>query len=436
MHLRRSPLVSRPFFDLNFCLMKPTDELLLIPHEEGFRAWRTKSGQMQPGETESKSWRGAEWVALPARSTVSVPMRFQGVEGARRDSAAQLELEAAGFSNETSDANNFEIVTTGAREERDQPISAIIQVASLPSIILDASNDARFAPSVAFHQLHPGEALLWYEAGGLVIAIPNEQGSPLHCQALAARALDTDAAAEIRCILAALELSGISPDLQSICLSSTNESEDIVPLSFENGLDLPVSVRRAGPPILPAQSSRLVPAPVVQLRQERQQRRMVMMGVAAFTFVLIAALGAFAARVMMREHQLAAETLRLDALEPELAAIRDANASWEDLRPALTPTQYPIESIYQLILLLPPEGIRVTRLELKLDGIVIDGEASSLGHGIEFRDKLVASPAFNRWLWEFPSPTSLPDGRATFRAEARPQDSVNEDGSTQEVTSL
>ena len=80
---------------------------------------------MQPGEPEAKSWRGAEWVALPARSTVSVPMRFQGVEGARRDSAAQLELEAAGFSNETSDSNNFEIVVTGAREERDQPISAI-----------------------------------------------------------------------------------------------------------------------------------------------------------------------------------------------------------------------------------------------------------------------------------------------------------------------
>jgi hypothetical protein len=127
---------------------------------------------------------------------------------------------------------------------------------------------------------------------------------------------------------------------------------------------------------------------------------------------------------------------RLDALEPDLAAIRDAKASWEDLRPALTPNQYPVESIYQLILLLPPEGIRVTRLELKLDGIVIDGEASSLGHGIEFRDKLVASPAFNRWQWEFPSPTSLPDGRATFRAEARPHDAAGEDGLTQEVTSL
>jgi len=51
---------------------------------------------------------------------------------------------------------------------------------------------------------------------------------------------------------------------------------------------------------------------------------------------------------------------------------------------------------------------------------VLDGEASSLGHGIEFRVKLLAAPAFKRWTWEMPNPTSLPDGRATFRAEARP----------------
>jgi hypothetical protein len=160
-----------------------------------------------------------------------------------------------------------------------------------------------------------------------------------------------------------------------------------------------------------------------------------MMGVAAFTFVLIAALGAFAMRVLIRERQLVAEEHRLNEIEPQLAAIRDAKASWDDLRPALTPDLYPVESIYQLILLLPPEGIRVTRFELRTDGMVIDGEASSLGHGIEFRDKLVAAPAFKRWQWDFPAPTSLPDGRATFRAEARPPEAAT-DATGQEVTSL
>lgn len=413
--------------------MKPADELLLIPEEEGFRAWRAKGGQAAVAESEGKTWKNAGWVALPARCVVSVPMRFQGVEGERRDSAAQLELEAAGFGSETADTHNFEL--RAGPEERDAPVTAVIQAGPLPEDVLSAADDARFAPSVAFHQLRPGEALMWYESGGLVIAIPNAKGSPLHCQGLAARTLDADAAAEVRCVLASLELSGVLPELESICISSSSEAEDVVPLSFENGLDLPVTIRRMGPPVLPEQPFRLVPPPVVQLRAERQQRRMVAMGVAAFTLVLVAALGAFAARVLVRERSLLAEKAALSAMEGQLEAIREARANWEDLQPALRPDLYPVETIYQLVQLLPAEGIRVTRFELKLDGFVIDGEASSLGHGIEFRDKLVAASAFSHWSWEFPQPTSLPDGRATFRAEGRPKDAAAAEAG-QEVTSL
>ncbi|GEP42902.1 hypothetical protein BGE01nite_21930 [Brevifollis gellanilyticus] len=390
---------------------------------------------MQVVDGESRSWKNAEWVALPARSLVSVPMRFLGVEGARRDSAAQLELEAAGFSSETAESHNFEIISHDRPDEKDQPIAALIQVAPLPPHVLDAADNARFVPSVAFHHLEPGEVLIWREAGSLAMAVPNAHGAPIHSQGLAARVLDSDAAAEIRRVLAGLELIGALPDLKAVCISSTTEEEEIIPATFAEGLDLPVITRRAGPPVMPEKATRLVPAPVVQLRQERQQRRMIMMGVAAFTFVLIAALGAFAMRVLLRERQLAAEEQRLNSIEPELTAIRDAKANWEDLRPALTPDQYPVESIYQLILLMPQTGIRVTRFELRTDGIVIDGEAASLGHGIEFRDKLVAAPAFKRWQWDFPAPTSLPDGRATFRAEARPPEAAA-DGTSTEVTSL
>ena len=275
---------------------------------------------------------------------------------------------------------------------------------------------------------------MWHESGNLVIAIPNAHGSPIHCQALAARKLDADAATEVRRVLAGLDLAGVLPDLQSICMSSTSEEEVIIPPEIENGVDLPVTVRRVGPPVMPGKATRLVPAPVVQLRHQRQQQRMVFMGVAAFTFVLIAALAAFAMRVMLRERQLVAEEQRLNEVEPQLVSIRDAKANWEDLRPAVTPEHFPVESIYQLILLLPPEGIRMTRLELRTDGIVMDGEASSLGFGIEFRDKLLAAPAFQRWQWDFPAPTSLPDGRATFRAEARPPAVLDANG--QEVTAL
>lgn len=406
--------------------MKNSDELMLIPHEEGFRAWRVRGKTVAQLEMESKSRKGAEWVALPARNVVSVPLRFQGVDASRREAAAQLELEAAGLSSETAETFNYELHPLG-QDERDQRTSTFIQVGSLPPAILGDGREAQYAPSVAFRKLNPGEALIWHEAGNYVFAIPHESGEPLHCQALAARSLDADAGAEVRCILASLELAGLTPNLQSICLVALNETEEAVPESFANAVDLPVTLRKDEPPQVPTHTTRLVPASVVKWRHERQQRRMFIMGVMAFAFVLVAALGAFAARVLIRERSLLAEEKYLNSIEGELQSIRDARAAWDDMLPAITPDLYPVESLHQLVMLLPPDGIRMTKFEVREDGVVLDGQASSLGHGLQFRDKLMAAEAFKRWVWEFPSPTNLPDGQATFHAEGRPAEVVAEE---------
>lgn len=401
--------------------MKHTDELLLVPRETGFQAWRARPGTTMAPEPEQRSRRGADWIALPARCLVSVPMHFHGVDAGRREAAAQLELEAAGFAAETAAPHDFDLIALGG-DSRDQATTAFLQVASLPAEVLDEARDARFAPSVAFQRLTPGELLLWREQGRYVLAVPHEAGGALHCQALAADQLDADAAAEIRCILAALDLATLLPELSRVVLQIGEDEVEEVPADFAQGLDLPVTCRRETAPAPPTSPSRLVPAPVVRERLERAHRRMLTLGALAFVFVLIAALGAFAARVALRNNSLSREEARLDDLEPSLAAIRDARSAWDDMRTAVNPEFYPVETLFQLVALLPAEGIRITRFEVREDGMVLDGEASSLGHGIEFRDKLVGAEAFQRWNWDFPQPTNLPDGRATFRAEARDPD--------------
>lgn len=431
--------------------MKNPDELMLIPDEEGFRTWRLRGDRSVVAEPESRSRRSTAWIALPTRNLITVPFRFQEVDASRREAMAQLELEAAGFGQETSDTSNFEFWNLG-QDDRDQRSVGFIQVAPLPADILEDGIDAKFAPSVAFHHLEPGTAKIWREAGAWVLAIPHDSGSPLYCQALAARDLDADAAAEIRCILASLELGGLTPNIQSLAIvppppppavEVLGENGEVVeappaprPLfgeAFQDALDFPVTLHQEPPPTLPEHESRLIPAPVVKQRQDRQQRRMILMGALAFTFVLIAALGAFAARVALRQHSVAREAERLDAIEPELVTIRDAQAAWDDMRYAISPDLYPIETLHQLVKILPAENIRITRFEIREDGMVLDGEATSLGHGIDFREKLISHEAFKRWTWDFPNPTNLNDGRATFHAEARPVETASDET---EVTQL
>lgn len=404
---------------------------MLIPQQGGFRAWRLRGGGEAQPEGEGRGRRNASWVALPARSVVAVPMRLQAADPARREAMAQLELEAAGLGAEAADPHQF-LLAEVAAGERDACATAYVHVGSLPAEVLEDGREARFAPSVAFQKLVPGEVRIWQENSQFVLAVPHDNGQPLYSQPLTARVLDADAAAEIRCILEALELAGLSPQVRSLCLAAGQEGDGLVGEAFAAALDLPVSRRSEPVPTPPVQPSRLVPAPVLRWRQDRQQQRLLWTGALVFTLVLVAALGAFGLRVALRERSLTAETQRLDALEPELATIRDAQSAWEDLRLALLPELYPVEALHQLVLLLPQENIRLVRFEIREDGLIIDGEASSLAHGIAFKDKLLAAPAFNRWTWDFPQPVSLPDGRATFRAEGRPAGSA--DPEQQEVT--
>ena len=100
-----------------------------------------------------------------------------------------------------------------------------------------------------------------------------------------------------------------------------------------------------------------------------------------------------------------------------MANIRDARSAWEDLQSAITPEMYPVEAFHQFVLLLPEQNIRLTSFEVREDGISFKGEASSMTHALQFRERLLAAEAFKRWDWDFPQPTTLQNGQASFTVE-------------------
>lgn len=398
--------------------MSAAEEILHIPGADGFQTWRAK-GREEPLPDTGGKLRKADWIGIPAKSLISIPMRFHGVDAARRESTAQLELEGAGLGTETQQPHLFE---TRVHDEnaRDQRAWTCVQAAVLPKEILDAGLDAQYAPSVCFQHLKAGQAMVWEEAGGLALALPDSNGQPLHVQALTSREADQDAAAEIRCILAAAELSGTAPEIDGVQLrikddeaaAAVTEREE-----FVNAVDCPVTIDTPQTPHRPVGTWRLVPEPVVQRRQARSHRRMMVMATTATLIIIAAGLSAFAAGLWKRQQGLKAETARLAKLDPQLEQIRDARARWASLEIALTPQHYPVELFFQVVQLLPPEGIRLTLFEMNADKLTIAGEASSVNHAISFREDLAGAPAFKDWGFAANTPSVLPDGRATFQAE-------------------
>lgn len=364
-----------------------------------------------------------DWIALPAKSLVSLPMRFHGIDPGRRESAVQLELEAAGLAAESQHPHLFE-ARVHDDQARDQRAWACVQAAALPREALDGGIDSKFAPSVTFQKLTPGSVTVWDEAGTLAMAIPDAAGNPLHCQALTSREADGDAAAEIRCILAAAELAGASPEVDAVALRITARGEPAggdKKSDFANALDVPVVEQPPQAPAAPATIWRLAPEPIIQQRAARKQRWTMTLIAASAVLVIAAGLGAFAAGLWNRQNAIAIEQERLAGQEPQLRRIREARDHWAELQIALTPEQYAVELFHQLVLLLPPEGIRLTLFEIGDDKLTIAGEASTVNHAISLREDLAASAAFKDWKFGegFPSPSVLPDGRAEFHAEGK-----------------
>ncbi len=397
--------------------MSSSDDSFVMPGKEGPEVWRP-TGSGSSARLDAGKTRSAGWIALPMRSIVSVPMRFSGLSADRREAAAILELESLGIQAGESD---FQIEPADP-EDREQRAWTVVQSPQPPPQAAAAQIDAKFAPSIAFRSLKPGEAVLWFEAGHLAVAIPNERGLPLHAQAMTSTAVDEDAAAELRCILASLDLTGMAPEVRQVVIQQS--PDDALPpetfTPFADAIGLPVATETLSPPHLPQKPWRLVPQPIMQKRVQRRQHQSMMLMGAGFLIVLIALLSAFAGRLWTRERALAAETRQIDALEPDLRVIREAQQNWTLLETAIAPDKTAMETFHQVAQLLPPEGIRLENFELREGHLILDGTGSNQNLVGQLRDDLTRVAAFHSLQWDFPTPTIMPDGTAKFHADGAP----------------
>ena len=397
--------------------MKSNEETCLLPGPTGPAGWRA-SGKGSLAGVELGRLKRADWVGLPQRVVTSLPTRFPAMDAARRDAAAQLELEGLGLSG--LDEDDFQVITHDD-DQRDQRAIIAVQTTQVP-VPPEAGLDSKFAPSVAFRSLAPNDVNMWLEQGQWCLAVADEKGHAVHAQALTSRQMDADAAAEIRCVLSALDLVGLTPEVKEVAVEvpPSETPVEVVSEEFRSELDIPVVEKAPSAPRLPSTDWRLTPDVIVERRRQQRQRQTMLLAGMGAVLVLVALLGAFSARLWTRERAIAAETARLNALEPELATIRDAQERWTVIESALTPDKSPAELFHQVVRLLPEKGIRISNFQLDGSNIILSGEAQDQPLEGLLRQNLLdaKSPAFDGLQWDTPNSQPQASGLFSFDWQA------------------
>lgn len=397
--------------------MKSNEETCLLPGHTGPTGWRS-AGKGGLIGVEMGKLKRADWVGLPQRMVTSLPTRFPAMDGTRRDAAAQLELEGLGLSG--LDEDDFQVVTHD-EEQRDQRSIIAVQTTQVP-VPPEATLESKFAPSVAFRSLAPSDVNLWQEQGQWCLAVADEKGHALHAQALTARQMDADTAAEIRCVLSAMDLLGLTPEVKEVAVEvpPSDEPVEVVTEEFREEVSLPVVEKSPAPPRLPSKDWRLTPDVIVERRRQQRQRQTMLLAGMGAVLVLVALLGAFSARLWTRERAIAAETVRLDALEPELMTIRDAQQRWMVIESALIPDKSPAEIFHQVVRLMPEKGIRISNFQLEGSNIILSGEAQDQTLEGLLRQNLLdaKTPAFDGLQWDTPNSQPQASGLFSFDWQA------------------
>jgi type II secretory pathway component PulM len=344
----------------------------------------------------------------------SAPFWTAGIDESQ-DTAVALRWEALGLSAEgdsrswmhwpvTKQDQRLLVGTVGFSPEAGEPM-------------LSSFHGEDFEPSALMLPLPANGIAIWTELGRHIVALT--RGTELlHLSALASRQLDADAALEIRDLFAALQVHGFAQDVSSIRVWTHCET-DFVPQLACVFTEASVLKEPRPDPRLPKRRSHLLPASVAQRRRGDRQKQRQMMLLAALALVFLSFFGAWWGRLAWRDSRVEQAEAKLEAMQPQIAQVREAQSRWLDLEAALNPDLYPVELFHQIVTLLPEKGVRLREFQVDDTRLIIKGEATSVNHALGFRDRLASSAALSRYDWTVPVPAIREDNRAEFTAEGK-----------------
>ena len=360
-------------------------------------------------------------LSLPIAAVLAQRFRLPTIDSTEFPEMVRIQIEKALPFSPEEVTTDFELIE---QNETESVISAIAvrneRLAEIAAPLIDNGIIPRqvtvYAAQRATTHAPEGCALLIYPEGETLVSAVTENG-----KVSLTRTLEGAAPEQLRLELPHLalsaELQGINGSFPSILLDeSCYDLRDMVQGILAAPTELvgietpPASVKLN---LLP-DSWRQRRAQLVK-RGEWQKRLTLAGGAYAASFLLFLLYLAYSRFAIARLDRLIVR----DA--PQTQFIRETEANWKALAPAIDSRFYPVEILLHLYESLPSADVRITAYNQSARQISVDGESNTAALAYQFAEKIKKNSGLQNFRFDMAAPRILANNHAQFRLEGKPR---------------
>jgi hypothetical protein len=393
----------------------------LLRARDGDGSWNVRLLKTLDEAAPLVSFQDEVVLSLPVTSVLAQRLRLPTIDPAEFPEMVRIQIEKAlPFSTEEV-TTDFELIE---QNESESVISAIAvrneQLAEIAAPLLDKGiiphQVTVYAAQRASTHAPEGRALLIYPEGETLVSAITENG-----KVSMTRALEGVEPEQLQMDLPQLalsaELQGIEGSFPNVLIDeSCYQLRDTVQGILASSAEL-VSVET------PPASVKLNLLPEswrhrrAQLAKRTQWRKRFSLAGAIYgsSLVLLLLYLGYSRFAIARLDR----SIGRDA--PSTNFIRETEAKWKALAPAIDSHYYPVEILLHLNESLPSADVRITAYNQSARQISIDGEANTASLAYQFAEKVKKNGGLQSFHFEMAAPRLLPNNHAQFRLEGKPR---------------
>lgn len=360
-------------------------------------------------------------LGLPIAAVLTQRFRLPTVDATEFPEMVRIQIEKALPFSPDEVTTDFELIE---QNENESVIAAVAvrneQLAEIAAPLLARGFIPRqvtvYASQRGTTYAPKGNALLIYPEGETLVSAVTENG-----KVSLTRTLDGIAPEQLRSELPQLalsaELQGINGSFPNVLLDETcYELRDAVEGILASSTEI-VGVETPPAPVklnLLPESWRQRRA---QLARRGEWRKRLLWAGGAY-------LGLFFLILMYLVYMRAAVAYLNSAIArdaPQTQFVRDAEANWKALAPAVDTRYYPVEILLHIFESLPSPDVRITTYNQSARQISVEGEANSPALAYQFIEKIKKNAGLQIFQFDMAAPRILPNNHAQFRMEGRPR---------------